>query len=343
MGNKNLVETTLEQDLRSLGLSSSVQDQMVLAGVATLGESVLDGGVQRMDRGVMMESTEAVASDDPIDGPVVTRELFNRMAALPFERMSADDCDALLEELKAKDLPEGDDALRARAEEVVGLILRHRSALEEASMMRYGKGSMRKIRVKKHLGAKARKEHMAAKKYRRTHKTQIRKSMKKMERKAILQKVRMLRAKKSNKALGGIKPMRKLMGVGSRGPISSLAASAESEIARDLRSVLSESRVQAHGVRAEVVERLNAIFALISEMYASEDVNAVLEEAFAPVVDRASAGSLTEDTLDDAEFVSVLTPCLNLVTKVMESVETGDVDFDFLGEDDDLGNGEELA
>jgi hypothetical protein len=64
-------------------------------------------------------------------------------------------------------------------------------------------------------------------------------------------------------------------------------------------------------------------------------VDAVLEEALIPVIERAHAGTLTEDTLNDEEFVAALAPCFNLVTRVMESIENGEVDFDYLGEDDE--------
>jgi hypothetical protein len=341
---QRIIDSTFEQDMAALGLSTMVEDQRTLAGMNVLTEdSVVGGGVKRLDT-IAVSGTTQTEDHDPIDGPVVTRELFNRIAALPFESMDAGDIDALLEELGKKDLPEGDAALTARAQEVVEMLLRAKGRLEEGSAFRtFGAKSGKMVTKHRRTDTKGRKARLLAKQYRRTHKSQIKRSTKKMQAKAWYKKVQKVRAAKmgakGNKLAARIaaKPIRKLLGAGNRGPVrgfSSLGASADSEIANDLRSVLHESRVQA-GSRAEIVERLNNIFALMSEMYGSPEVDAVLEEALIPVIDRANAGTLVEDALNEDEFVATLAPCFNLVTRIMESIEDGEIDFDYLGEDID--------
>lgn len=63
---------------------------------------------------------------DPIDGPVVTAELLSRIADLDFDTLSESDCDDLLDGLREKDLPDGDNALAEAAEAVVKAILEAR-------------------------------------------------------------------------------------------------------------------------------------------------------------------------------------------------------------------------
>ena len=48
----------------------------------------------------------------------MTTELFERIQGLPFENLTEDDCDELLDGLKAKELPEGDEALSTLAEDL---------------------------------------------------------------------------------------------------------------------------------------------------------------------------------------------------------------------------------
>jgi hypothetical protein len=335
---QRIIDSTFEQDMQALGISTLVEDQRTLAGMGILTEdSVVGGGVKRLDTLAVSGQTQTEAHD-PIDGPVVTRELFNRIAALPFESMSVEDVDALLEELGKKDLPEGDAALTARAQEVVEMLLRTKGKLEEGMAFRtFGAKSGKMVTKHRQTGTAGRKARLQAKKYRRTHKSQIKRATKKMQAKSWFKRVQKLRAAKMGSKTDKIaaKPIRKLLGAGKRGPVSgfgSLGASADSEIANDLRSVRHESRVQA-GIRAEIVERLNNIFALMSEMYDSTEVDAVLEEALIPVIERANAGTLVEDALNEDEFVATLAPCFNLVTRVMEAIENGEVDFDYLGEE----------
>jgi len=341
---QRIIDSTFEQDMAALGLSTMVEDQRTLAGMNVLTEdSVMGGGVKRLDT-IAVSGQAQTEAHDPIEGPVVTRELFNRIAALPFENMSVEDLDALLEELGKKDLPEGDAALTARAQEVVEMLLRTKGKLEEGMAFRtFGAKSGRMTTKHRRTGTKARMANLKAKKRRKTHKTQDKRADIKREAKAWYKNVQKIRAaklgKRGNKLAARIaaKPFRKLLGAGKRGPVGgfgSLGASADSEIANDLRSVLHESRVQA-GTRAEIVERLNNIFTLMAEMYDSPEVDAVLEEALIPVIERANAGTLVEDALNEDEFVATLAPCFNLVTRIMESIEDGEVDFDYLGEEGD--------
>jgi hypothetical protein len=340
---QRIIDSTFEQDMAALGLSTMVEDQRTLAGMNVLTEdSVVGGGVKRLDT-IAVSGTTQTEDHDPIDGPVVTRELFNRIAALPFESMDAGDIDALLEELGKKDLPEGDAALAARAQEVVEMLLRTKGQLVEGTFFTFAakSGSKRQKKKRRSAGIRA-AARIIGRKYRATHKSQLKRSATRREAKAWYKNVQKVRASKlgakGNKLAARIaaKPIRKLLGAGKRGPVSgfgSLGASADSEIANDLRSVLHESRVQA-GSRAEIVERLNNIFSLMSEMYGSPEVDAVLEEALIPVIDRANAGTLVEDALNEDEFVATLAPCFNLVTRIMESIEDGEIDFDYLGDED---------
>ena len=67
---------------------------------------------------------------DPIDGPVVTVELLNRIADLDFDALSESDCDDLLDGLREKELPDGDAPLAEAAEAVVKAILESRKKIK---------------------------------------------------------------------------------------------------------------------------------------------------------------------------------------------------------------------
>jgi hypothetical protein len=88
--------------------------------------------LQRLSTQRLDESLYNVQSitADPIDGPVVTVELLNRIADLDFDALSEDDCDALLDGLREKDLPEGDAELEEAAEAVVKAILESRKKIK---------------------------------------------------------------------------------------------------------------------------------------------------------------------------------------------------------------------
>ena len=81
--------------------------------------------LQRLSTQRLDESLYNVQSitADPIDGPVVTVELLNRIADLDFSTLSEEDCDDLLDGLREKDLPDGDAELAEAAEAVVKAIL----------------------------------------------------------------------------------------------------------------------------------------------------------------------------------------------------------------------------
>jgi hypothetical protein len=338
--------STFEEDMQKFGLSTSVADQRTLSGMGTLTEDAVVMASQPGRDAAVVEGLQTlqhfgtpVTEQDPIEGSVVTHELFNRIAGLDFSRLTVENVDEILDHLKVKDLPDGDERLAARAAEVVNMLIAHKGQLDEASVFRtFAARSGKMVTKHRRTGTKARKARMLSKKYRRMHKGQIVRQAKKREHKGWFKRVMKMRAAKMGGAVAkrAIRPIRNLVGAGkpSAGGMASLAASADMEIANDLRGVLSESRVQA-GARSEVIERLNNIFALVSEMYDSESIDDVLEEAFLPVVERAGAGTLTEDTLNDEEFVAALAPCLNVVTRVMESIENGEVDFDYLGDEAD--------
>lgn len=77
----------------------------------------------RLDESLYSVPAIAAVTADPIDGPVVTAELLSRIADLDFDTLSESDCDDLLDGLREKELPEGDDALAEAAEAVVKAIL----------------------------------------------------------------------------------------------------------------------------------------------------------------------------------------------------------------------------
>lgn len=79
---------------------------------------------------------------DPIDGPMVTMDLLNRIADLDFDSLDEDDCNDILDGLRDKELPDHDVELAEAAEAVVKALLESRKMITQFDS-RTGKKSRR--------------------------------------------------------------------------------------------------------------------------------------------------------------------------------------------------------
>jgi len=92
------VNTDLNEELQQLGAGVNSNDLAFLAS-KRLDESAFCGNLMGM----------AAKKEDALDGRFVTDELLDRVDALNIEDVSDDDLAALIDGLKAKELPEGEE------------------------------------------------------------------------------------------------------------------------------------------------------------------------------------------------------------------------------------------
>lgn len=261
------------------------------------------GGAALATRGgssLLSEDNDDDDSDgDPIDGSMVTGELLDRILALDFDELEEEDFDELLSGLAKKELPEGNPRLKARTEEVVEALIEGRIM---KILKRGGKGFKR---IVKKTGGVAVKAARKLKKYFRT--AGGKKSKRKKKR--VAKKSRARRFAKQTAA------KRKRMA---------------SDVAVELESMLSESVAGSMTDRDEIMQSIADIFDLLEADFADTEVGAVLDECLNPLVEAANSGAITEDNMDEDEFMGLVKPALTLIARSLEKLEEQD-DDDLLG------------
>ena len=288
--NDNRIVRSLSEDFSQIGFAGSARDLNRMAS-------------QRLEESLY--SVPAVNSDserlDPIDGPVVTMELFNRLADLDFDSLSEDDCDDLLNGLADKELPSGDAELAEAAEAVVKALVEARIARRRAA------GSRRMIRTK------------------RTTSTAKQKS-KRYNRSAMGKKAGRLKARKtaSGRLTQKQKQSARVTGIGRTGVVAaakgrlgrgpqSIAADAVSDgLAVELESMLGEQVSNQFGRYGETVSRVARVLSLIEEIL-GEEVGDVLESAY----EKMENSLLTESADPNVAFG----PTIKVIARCLESID----------------------
>jgi hypothetical protein len=284
--NDNRIVRSLNEDFAQIGFAGTARDLNRMSS-------------QRLEESLY--SVPAVNADsdrfDPIDGPVVTMELFNRIADLDFNSLSEDDCDDLLSGLSDKELPSGDSDLAEAAEAVVKAIVEARIARRRAA------GSRRMIRTTRTTST----EKMKSKKYRRSAGGK-----------------RAVRVKARKQAAGKLtakqKASARVTGIGrsglvaaakgrlGRGPQAIAADAVSDGLAVELESMLGEQVSNQFGEYGETVSRIARVLSLIEEIL-GEEVGDVLESAY----EKMENSLLTESVNPSAAFgptIKVISRCL---------------------------------
>lgn len=292
--------TSLEEDFKALGLGVD-QDSIHSQATQTIEEAVVGIGVHGHGEGLTEGDDDksgggdgggdiTESADDPIDGKLVTRELLSRIVNLPLENMEADDFDAILNELKQKELPEGDEELAGLAEAVV-------EQLVEAKVQR----------IRKAKGGFVKKA-----------KAGFQKVGGAIKRIAVGKRIKKARERKKYMRSGGrIKAAKWRRTVGKRHEkrLKSRKAVA-SDLAIDLSTLVSESIVGDK--YAPVMERLASIFDLLDEQICDAEVCAVLESTWENLTSQ-----ITEDT-NEEDFMEAIKPSLVVIKRCLEEFETVD-------------------
>lgn len=244
--------------------------------------------LQRLSTQRLDESLYNVQSitADPIDGPVVTVELLNRIADLDFDALSESDCDDLLDGLREKELPDGDAELAEAAEAVVKAILEAKIVRGRATK---GGKFTRAVAGYANIGGKIVKKSAAEVKSARLERKKSNKR----------NKSKIARSRKRYDKTTGRK--RERMGLSADDMSDGLVL--------ELNNILGES---TGGEYADTVSRIARIMRLL-EHGLGEDVGHVLESAF----DKMETSLLAESEDPSRAFG----PVLKVIARCLEQID----------------------
>lgn len=309
-----LIGTTLEEDLKALGVKDLNEDAMVRVA---LGPSLSEQAKSKDDE----EDEEEPEDDeedgedyeeskhDPIDGPFVTPALFDRIMALPFDSLSEDQVQSVIDGLKVKRIPRNIEGIEEQAALVA------RKLMDEA----VAKATRRS------------KAHSKSKK----RSFQCPKGMRKDP--ADPSGKRCIR---SAKAVGGAGKLTQIMrkaikwaksGAGklskkiSKRWSERRGTSQNSDFAVELEHLLGESQERVEDVRVEILCRIDNIVEMISDEFDDAAVTAVFNEAIEPIAASFEAGRLDEDVMTAEAFLAELRPIVALISKSLDRMERSDL------------------
>lgn len=247
-------------------------------------------------------------SNDPLDGPYVTNELFDRIMALPLESVSGEDIGSLIEGLKEKKIPkDASEALVKRAEEVVRKLFEVAKRRKLIMRRKKGKTSFKKSflcarGLRKDANGRCIRSAVAAG---GMGKLTRQKRKKKMYARSGAGK----KSKRKTKRLSDI--------AGSR-------TESFSPFAAELGYLLEDTKQANYDVRDEIIERIDNILVMLSEEFVDEGVTQVFAEAFDPIMAAWDAGRMDEDVVGEDEFMSTIKPVLTVITKSLDRLDRQD-------------------
>ena len=288
---------SLTEDFAKIGFGGTAK-QLHRLSTTRLDESIFD---------VPSVGSATAATADPIDGPVATMELFNRIASLDFSTLSESDVNDLLSGLSEKELPEGDAELAEAAEAVVKALIEHRSVLNEKAggiIFKSTIGGERQFRAQKgrHTDPETGKVHVLTGGEKAAARQAYRKGKAKKRawtRRHAKQQAR-LAARRDNKGLETVHQKPTLRRMKQEGLVS------------DLHSLLGESRSDKFGQYADTVDRIARVSALIEDIL-GEEVGDVLEHAYTGMENSL----LTESEDATAAFA----PVLKVIARCLEEID----------------------
>jgi hypothetical protein len=275
----------LSEDFAKIGFGGSAQELRVISE-------------RRLDESLYSVPTIGTSSDshDPIDGPVVTMELFNRIADLDFDSLSEGDCDAILDGLRDKELPSGDSELAEAAEAVV-------KALVEMRIARRRRAGSRRMMTTKRTSALDKREN---KLYSRSP------AGKKQDRNL---KRKQAAGKFSMTAIKGLRAQGMTKGMGQKAAKAAIQMQdRDGGLALELESMLGEQVASKFGQYGDTVSRVARIMTLIESIICNE-VGDVLESAFS----KMETALITEGS--HANAVDAFGPTLKVIARCLEEID----------------------
>lgn len=246
--------------------------------------------------------------DDALDSPEVNMEMLDAIAGLPISEMDTDDIADVLEALKTKVLPDGDDKLAERAEEIVDVLVMEAVAkktrrAKAGSMAKKASfqcpegtrkdpedpGGRRCVKAAKAVGGRGKLLRQDRGKLRWSEKGAGKKSQKKSDRWA---------ARREDETV--------------------------SPFALELAGLLENDDVQVEDavtIRGEIIDRIGSIMEMLHEEFLDENVTSVMEGVYECIVDAMEEGTLDESAMDEDAFIAELKAPLQLIAKSLGQIE----------------------
>jgi hypothetical protein len=304
---KKVITTTVEEDFKAIGLPLNEAEQGMLGGVLT--EDV--GTPLTYPQGGQADQEQRQQEDvDPIDGPVVTRELLERVSNLPFENFEEGDFDELLEALKAKTLPEDDEELKTMAEGVVKKILDEKIGVRTRRHKAHSMG--KKVSFQCGPGFRTDPKDPAGKRCVRSVVAVGGKGkLTREERKKRLwgRSGQGMHSKKVSARWAVRRPRRE----SSEGLISPFAA--------ELAALTEGTSEVSESARDEVMGRIGRIFRLLHEEFLDPSVTEIYENIYEELDEAWEAGRLDEEVMEPEDFVREVKPALSLIMKSLDRLD----------------------
>jgi hypothetical protein len=318
---KKVVTTTIEEDFKAIGVPLDEDEQAGLSGILTedgadpIGEGGEPPKAKTCEKCGKADSTEKCACvkediDDAIDGPLVTKELLERVSNLPFENFEEKDFDDLLAELKTKALPEGDEELKTMAEEVVKKILdekigtrmRAHKARSMGKKVRFQCGPGFRTNPADPTGKQCVRAAVAAGGKGKLTKEQRKKRLWGRSGKGM-------HSKKVSARWAARRPRR----ASPEGLLRPFAA--------ELAALTEGTSEVQESVRDEIMGRVGRIFRLLHEEFLDPSVTEVYENVFEELDEAWEAGRLDEEVMEVEDFIAEVKPALSLIMKSLDRLD----------------------
>jgi hypothetical protein len=310
----NRIGTTLEEDFQSLGMLTT-QRSAEMSGI--LGEDKEDDSDSSGNTGDILEENSDVVNEDDdaisFDGEYVTKELFDRIEALPLDTIDEDHLNQILDGLSSKKIPEDDAGILEQAERVV-------NALKEgvaSRQRRFKAGSTaRKISFQCPKGQRAVSTGGGRPVCRPSH--IVAGGMGK------LSKERRKKKKWSRSGHGTMSQMKSTRVERRRTGLRSEDSKMDetmSPLALELMQISESVSGSSITVRDEIIERIINIIDFLNEEFCEDTIADIYTEAVDSIIDTYEAGRLEEDVMDDDEFIEELSPILNVITKSINRLD----------------------
>jgi hypothetical protein len=317
MAKEKVVRTTLQEDFERVGLKADIEHLGEMGGAPPLEAPPAEenlgtakkcekcGKEYKGEKCLCSKKVEGV--DDPFDGPLVTKELLERIGNLPFENFEESDFDDLLNALKEKELPEGDEELATLAEAIVQKILDEKIGI-------------RQRRHKARSMAKGKPRFFCQPGYRKAPGDETGK-------RCVPAHQAVAGGMGGLKREGRVKKRRSRSGKGKRSERISKRWAARREgvvspFAAELAALHEgDSHDEPKDVRDEILGRVEHILEMLSEEFLDNDVAAIFAEAYEPLMDAWEGGRLDEDVMEHEDFIAEVRPVLALITKSLDKID----------------------
>lgn len=310
-----LMSGSLTEELAALGVPGLTEDNM--ARIA-LGPALSEQAKPKKGEDEEEPEDEEPEDDeeeydeskhDPFNGPFVTKALFDRILALPFDSLDEEQVEKVIAGLKVKKVPKNVDGIAEQAELVA------RKLMDEAIAKRTRRSRAHSMSKKASYqcppGMRKDPNDPSGKRCVR--------SVKAAGGAGALAKIKR-KSKKWSKSGAGKKSKKISKRWAERRPEKQ-----NSEFAVELEHLLSENQERVEDVRAEILGRIDNIVEMIVDEFDDAAVLAVFNEAIEPIAASYEAGRLDEDVMNVDTFLAEIRPVMTIISKSLDRIERSDL------------------